>query len=57
MLPRRIPDREIKRLTGKMVAINLEPIAYVPKSSQEEESVWDLTSGRCATVENAKRPG
>lgn len=47
--------REIKRLTGKMVAINLEPVAYVPKSSQEEESVWDLTSGRCATVENAKR--
>ena len=28
--------REIKRLTGKMVAINLEPVAYVPKSSQEE---------------------
>lgn len=47
--------REIKRLTGKMVAINLEPVAYVPKSSQEEESVWDLTSGRCATVENAKK--
>ena len=39
--------REIKRLTGKMVAINLEPVAYVPKSSQEEESVWDLTSGLC----------
>ena len=47
--------QEIKRLTGKMVAINLEPVAYVPKSSQEEESVWDLTSGRCATVENAKK--
>ena len=27
----------------------------MPKSSQEEESVWDLTSGRCATVENAKK--
>ena len=47
--------REIKRLTGKMVAINLEPVAYAPKSGQGEESVWDLPSGRCATVENAKK--
>ena len=33
----------------------LPDVAYAPKSGQGEESVWDLTSGRCATVENAKK--
>ena len=49
-LPQTSPEdtiREVKRLTGRMVAINLEPA--VIKDGQEE-SVWNLT-----TVENARK--
>ena len=54
-LPQTPPEdtiREVKRLTGRMVAINLEPA--VIKDGQEE-SVWNLTTGRQATVENARK--
>ena len=54
-LPQTLPEdtiREVKRLTGRMVAINLEPA--VIKDGQEE-SVWNLTTGRQATVENARK--
>lgn len=54
-LPEVAPEdtiREIKRLTGRMVAINLEPAAI---REGEEDSVWNLTSGRQATVENARK--
>lgn len=54
-LPQTSPEdtiREVKRLTGRMVAINLEPA--VIKDGQEE-SVWNLTTGRQATVENARK--
>ena len=54
-LPQTSPEdtiREVKRLTGRMVAINLEPA--VIKDGQEE-SVWNLTTGRQATVENARQ--
>ena len=54
-LPQTSPEdtiREVKRLTGRMVAINLEPA--VIKDGQEE-SVWYLTTGRQATVENARK--
>ena len=54
-LPQKSPEdtiREVKRLTGRMVAINLEPA--VIKDGQEE-SVWNLTTGRQATVENARK--
>lgn len=44
--------REVKRLTGRMVAINLEPAAI---KNGEQSSVWDLTKGRQATPENAKK--
>ena len=44
--------REVKRLTGRMTAINLEP-AIIKK--EEEKSVWNLTEGRRATVENARK--
>ena len=44
--------REVKRLTGRMTAINLEP-AVIKK--EEEKSVWNLTEGRRATVENARK--
>ena len=54
-LPQTSPEdtiREVKRLTGRMVAKNLEPA--VIKDGQEE-SVWNLTTGRQATVENARK--
>lgn len=54
-LPQTSPEdtiREVNRLTGRMVAINLEPA--VIKDGQEE-SVWNLTTGRQATVENARK--
>lgn len=54
-LPQTSPEdtiREVKRLTGRMVAINLEPA--VIKDGQEE-SVWNLTTGRQDTVENARK--
>ena len=54
-MPQTSPEdtiREVKRLTGRMVAINLEPA--VIKDGQEE-SVWNLTTGRQATVENARK--
>ena len=54
-LPQTSPEdtiREVKRLTGRMVAINLEPA--VIKDGQEE-SVLNLTTGRQATVENARK--
>lgn len=54
-LPQTSPEdtiREVKRLTGRMVAINLEPA--VIKDGQEG-SVWNLTTGRQATVENARK--
>lgn len=44
--------REVKRLTGRMVAINLEPAAI---KNGEQSSVWNLTKGRQATPENAKK--
>ena len=44
--------REVKRLTGRMTAINLEP-AVIKK--EKEKSVWNLTEGRRATVENARK--
>lgn len=54
-LPEVAPEdtiHEIKRLTGRMVAINLEPTAV---RNDGEKSVWSLTEGRRATVENAKK--
>lgn len=47
--------REIKRLTGKAVGINLEPLEEEVKSSVEAEETWKLTSGRKGTLENAIR--
>ena len=54
-LPQTSPEdtiREVKRLTGRMVAINLEPAVI---NDGQEESVWNLTTGRQATVENARK--
>ena len=54
-LPQTLPEdtiREVKRLTGRMIAINLEPAVI---RDEREESVWNLTTGRQATVENARK--
>ena len=44
--------REIKRLTGRVVAVNLEP-ADPEFSAGVEDKTWALTEGRRATVKNA----
>ncbi len=42
--------REIKRLTGRVVGINLEPVTGdVPT----QDELWKMTEGRCATAQNA----
>lgn len=44
--------RELKRLTGRMVGINLEPAAddFQP---EDENSMWNISEGRKATLSNA----
>ncbi len=43
--------KELKRLTGRIIGINLEP---VKKSEvQEQDELWKMTPGRYATAENA----
>ena len=46
--------RELKRLTGRMVGINLEPVedGFEPEGQEE---VWKISKGRKATLENAKK--
>lgn len=47
--------REIKRLTGRMVGINLEPADLEAAEAANGKSMWKLTGGRVATAENALR--
>ncbi|MDO4343239.1 MAG: haloacid dehalogenase-like hydrolase [Eubacteriales bacterium] len=42
--------REVKRLTGRAVGINLEPVENMEKPADE---LWQMSGGRRATVENA----
>lgn len=44
--------REIKRLTGRMVGINLEPVDE-NAASEHAETLWAMSPGRYATAENA----
>lgn len=44
--------REVKRLTGRMVGINLEPVDDAA-ASENAETIWAMSPGRYATVENA----
>lgn len=46
--------RELKRLTGRMVGINLEPVADDFKP-EDEDCIWNISEGRKATLENARR--
>jgi hypothetical protein len=46
--------RELKRLTGRMIGINLEPVeSDVPP--EDENSPWVMSEGRRATLANAKK--
>lgn len=56
-LPEVAPEdviKEVKRLTGRPVAINLEP-APVVNTESEVIAAWKLTEGRRATLENAQK--
>lgn len=45
--------REIKRLTGRVVGINLEP-TNAELSRSNEGTLWQMREGRLATAENAR---
>lgn len=44
--------REVKRLTGRPVGINLEP---VESGAGRDDPLWAMTPGRMATLENAQK--
>lgn len=46
--------REVKRLTGRIIGINLEPVDE-ESIKENEETLWKMSAGRYATVENAVR--
>ena len=57
-LPKCAPEdtiRKLKELTGRPIGINLEPVEQVLSSQDPEENMWAMTSGRKATLENARR--
>lgn len=43
--------REIKRLTGRMIGINLEPVEDGP--NENDDTLWQMSEGRRATAQNA----
>ena len=43
--------RELKRLTGRMIGINLEPVAC-GEDEEQEDNLWRMTEGRRATAKN-----
>lgn len=45
--------REIKRLTGRMIGINLEPVDD-EAAKDNAETLWAMSQGRYATAENAE---
>ena len=47
--------RMLKKLTGRPIGINLEPVEQVLSSEDPNENMWAMTSGRKATLANAKR--
>ena len=57
-LPKVEPDqviRKLKELTGRPIGINLEPVEQGVESGVDTLDMWKLSSGRAATVENAKK--
>jgi hypothetical protein len=45
--------RELKRLTGRMIGMNLEPVEE-GRVSENDTTMWAMSEGRKATAENAK---
>ncbi len=45
--------RELKRITGRPIGINLEPVEQSPSGEKLQENMWGLTPGRIASLENA----
>jgi len=57
-LPKCPPEdtvRKLKSLTGRPIGINLEPVEQSLSSDDPSENMWAMTSGRKATLENAKK--
>lgn len=56
-LPKVLPEntiRELKRLTGRVIGINLEPVD--PRlAASNDGTLWQMSDGRLATAENAVR--
>lgn len=46
--------RELKRLTGRVIGINLEPVDPTMAKSNDG-TLWQISQGRLATPENARR--
>lgn len=46
--------RQLKRLTGRVIGINLEPVED-SIAAQNDDTLWKMSRGRYATVENAIR--
>lgn len=46
--------RELKRLTGRMIGLNLEPVEE-ELASENKGTLWEMSEGRKATAENALR--
>lgn len=46
--------RELKRLTGRVIAINLEPVDPEIAKAANGGTMWQMTPGRMATAENAR---
>ncbi len=56
-LPKTEPSqiiRMLKKLTGRPIGINLEPVEQVLSSQDPAENMWAMTPGRKATLENAR---
>ena len=45
--------KEIKRLTGRVVGINLEPVD--PGFGESQDQLWGMTNGRLASVANVQK--
>ncbi len=57
-LPKCAPEdtvRLLKKLTGRPIGINLEPVEQTLSSQDPNENMWAMTSGRKATLENARK--
>ncbi len=56
-LPKVMPEetvREVKRLTGRIIGINLEPVED-SIAEGNKGTLWEMSEGRRATVDNAQR--